>query len=43
MEAGRIIERGTHDQLLASGGRYQALLETQLGGGQPLFERSSVL
>jgi ATP-binding cassette, subfamily B, bacterial len=43
MEAGRIIERGTHEQLLASGGRYQTLLETQLGGGQPVVERSSVL
>jgi ATP-binding cassette subfamily B protein len=25
LEAGRIIERGTHDQLVTSGGRYQAL------------------
>ena len=31
LEAGRIIQRGTHEQLLASGGRYRDLLRTQLG------------
>jgi ABC-type multidrug transport system fused ATPase/permease subunit len=31
VEAGRIIERGTHTQLLARGGRYAELYETQFG------------
>lgn len=30
MERGRIVERGTHDQLLAMGGRYAALAESHL-------------
>ncbi|HEU5083886.1 MAG TPA: ABC transporter ATP-binding protein [Acidimicrobiales bacterium] len=33
LEAGRIVERGTHDELLAAGGRYRELLRTQLAGG----------
>ncbi len=32
MDAGRIIERGTHDELLRTGGAYRDLLETQLLG-----------
>jgi ABC-type multidrug transport system fused ATPase/permease subunit len=28
LEGGRIVERGTHDQLLALAGRYQALINT---------------
>ncbi|MGH3551053.1 MAG: ABC transporter ATP-binding protein [Mycobacterium sp.] len=35
VEAGRIVERGTHDQLLARGGRYAELYETQFGIGDP--------
>jgi ABC-type multidrug transport system fused ATPase/permease subunit len=31
VEDGRIAERGTHDQLLARGGRYAELYETQFG------------
>ncbi|HEX2401326.1 MAG TPA: ABC transporter ATP-binding protein [Mycobacterium sp.] len=31
VEAGRIVERGTHDQLLAHGGRYAELYDTQFG------------
>jgi ATP-binding cassette subfamily B protein len=38
MEDGRIVERGTHDELLAAGGRYRELLETQLGGGADLAD-----
>lgn len=29
MEEGRIVERGTHDELLALGGRYRSLYEVQ--------------
>jgi ABC-type multidrug transport system fused ATPase/permease subunit len=35
VEGGRIVERGTHDQLLARGGRYAELYETQFGTGNP--------
>jgi ABC-type multidrug transport system fused ATPase/permease subunit len=31
VEGGRIVERGTHDQLLARGGRYAELYDTQFG------------
>jgi ABC-type multidrug transport system fused ATPase/permease subunit len=31
VEDGRIVERGTHDQLMASGGRYAELYDTQFG------------
>ena len=31
VEDGRIVERGTHDQLLARGGRYAELYHTQFG------------
>jgi ABC-type multidrug transport system fused ATPase/permease subunit len=34
VEDGRIVERGTHDQLLARRGRYAELYETQFGAGQ---------
>jgi ABC-type multidrug transport system fused ATPase/permease subunit len=33
VEGGRIVEHGTHDQLLARGGRYAELYETQFGIG----------
>ncbi|MDG3010508.1 ABC transporter ATP-binding protein [Rhodococcus sp. D2-41] len=29
VEAGRVVERGTHDELLAAGGRYEQLYRTQ--------------
>ncbi|MET8811220.1 ABC transporter ATP-binding protein [Streptomyces sp. NPDC004549] len=32
VEAGRIVERGTHDELLAAGGRYAELHRTQFAG-----------
>ncbi|MEU5704249.1 ABC transporter ATP-binding protein [Streptomyces aurantiacus] len=31
VEAGRIVERGTHDELLTAGGRYAELYRTQFG------------
>jgi hypothetical protein len=31
LEGGRIIERGTHNELMALGGRYRALYEKQYG------------
>jgi len=35
LEGGRVVERGTHDELVAAGGRYQELLRTQLAGHAP--------
>jgi len=32
MDRGRIVERGTHDELLATGGLYSQLYETQFRG-----------
>lgn len=33
IEDGRILERGTHDELLATGGRYEELYRTQFDQG----------
>ena len=33
LEDGRIVERGTHDELLAAGGRYAELYRTQFASG----------
>ncbi|MFC5744140.1 ABC transporter ATP-binding protein [Actinomadura rugatobispora] len=35
VEAGHIVERGTHDQLLAAGGRYTDLYRTQFSQEEP--------
>ena len=35
VEAGHIVERGTHDELLAAGGRYTELYQTQFQQGSP--------
>ena len=34
MESGRIVERGTHDQLIATGGAYAALYNSQFAGAE---------
>ncbi len=39
VEDGRIVERGTHDQLLARGGRYAELYETQFGSQDMRHDR----
>ena len=33
VDAGQVVEQGTHDELLATGGRYAALYNQQYGGG----------
>jgi ATP-binding cassette, subfamily B, heavy metal transporter len=38
LEAGRIVERGTHGQLLAQGGRYADMWSLQQQSGEPKFE-----
>jgi ATP-binding cassette subfamily B multidrug efflux pump len=35
LESGRIVERGTHAELLRLGGRYASLYELQSLGGEP--------
>ncbi|HWY89526.1 MAG TPA: ABC transporter ATP-binding protein, partial [Solirubrobacteraceae bacterium] len=36
LDAGRIVERGTHEELLELGGRYAALLADRRSGGSPI-------
>jgi subfamily B ATP-binding cassette protein MsbA len=35
MEQGRIVEAGTHDELLTRDGRYARMFQTQIVGGGP--------
>jgi hypothetical protein len=35
LEAGRIVERGNHAELLRQGGRYASLYALQSAGGEP--------
>lgn len=39
-DQGRIVERGTHERLLAQGGRYKDLYDLQAASGSPLGSRS---
>ncbi len=41
LDDGRIVERGTHDQLMRQGGRYFAAAQLQLGGA-PVFTADTV-
>jgi ATP-binding cassette, subfamily B, multidrug efflux pump len=38
MEHGRIVERGTHHELLAAKGHYSALYHSQFAGPQPVLQ-----
>jgi ATP-binding cassette subfamily B protein len=38
LDQGRIVERGTHDELLASGGLYREIYELQFRGQEALFD-----
>ncbi len=40
LEAGRIVEIGSHDELMAQGGRYREMVEIQTLGEGPLWETS---
>ncbi|WP_206341374.1 ABC transporter ATP-binding protein [Streptomyces ureilyticus] len=41
VEAGRIVERGTHEELLAVGGRYAELYRTQFEKGAPPLDAAA--
>jgi ATP-binding cassette subfamily B protein len=40
VESGRIVERGTHAELLAAGGRYEELYRTQFQQDEPVGQRA---
>jgi ABC-type multidrug transport system fused ATPase/permease subunit len=42
MEAGRIIEMGTHEELLARGGQYRKLYELQFADEEPVIDEVTV-
>ncbi|MGW3853325.1 ABC transporter ATP-binding protein [Micromonospora arida] len=42
VEAGRIVERGRHSDLLAAGGRYHELYRTQFAQDQPMVQEQRV-
>jgi ABC-type multidrug transport system fused ATPase/permease subunit len=37
MDSGRIIESGTHDELVAQRGRYARMVQSQFLGDEPKF------
>jgi subfamily B ATP-binding cassette protein MsbA len=42
MERGRIVETGTHRELLAAGGRYKRLYELQFAEEEDVFPEATV-
>jgi ATP-binding cassette subfamily B protein len=42
MDAGQIIESGTHDELLALNGRYAQSWQAQMNGAEKFFDKNEI-